>query len=218
MGAEKAGVAKRGLPLVTLAQPPEAIATIERVAAANGALLFVEGREWHIDDSLTPSLPGLHQLRNASLAAEMARRYGVGDAYIRSGIASARWPARFQKLGNGPLARGRKIWIDGAHNPAAAHALAAMIAGRKLHIILGILANKDAEGIVAPLAAQAASLTFVDVPGHASHDAQALAGHWSGRSANDLSGATDALTDDILIAGSLYLCGEALRLNEQQPD
>ena len=80
----------------------------------------------------------------------------------------ASWPARFQRLGDGPLTHGRATWLDGAHNPEASVALAGILAETgPMHVVLGILANKDADAIVEALRPHALSLTFVPVPDHA---------------------------------------------------
>ena len=218
IAGEKAGIAKSGVALVCLAQLPEAMARIEAVAAEADAPLFLEGREWPIDETLRPSMAGAHQLRNANLAAQMAAQAGIAGEAIRAGLASARWPARLQKLAPGPLTGTKHVWIDGAHNPAAAAVLAAELAAHPRHLILGILANKDAEGIIAPLTTHALSLTFVPVPHHDSHDPAALAARWGGNAAASLVEALAGLDDNILIVGSLYLAGEALRLNGEMPD
>ncbi|AYJ87589.1 bifunctional folylpolyglutamate synthase/dihydrofolate synthase [Sphingomonas paeninsulae] len=225
MATEKAGIAKRGVPLVVLAQPAEAIAQIEVAAATIGAPLLIETRDWKIDLSLRPGLPGGHQIRNANLAATMLRTTQfVSDDAIRTGIAQTRWPARLQELAPGPLTAlapaGSTITVDGAHNPAAAEALALELQARPRHLIVGILANKDADNILAALAPHALSLTFINVPHHASADTGALATRWRGRTGGDLG---DALSQflapaNILIVGSLYLAGEALRENRQLPD
>ena len=95
-------------------------------------------------------------------------------------------------------------------------ALAALLAdhGPK-HIVLGILANKDADAIVDVLAPHALSLTFVPVADHAHHDPAELAQRFGGRAAASLKEALADLPAPRLIAGSLYLAGEALRLNNQ---
>lgn len=218
IAAEKAGIAKPGVPLVCLAQEPEALVRIEAVAAAVGAPLLLEGRDWAFDGTLAPALPGAHQIRNANLAARIARSAGFEAAAIRAGIAAARWPARLQRLAPGPLVGARDVWLDGAHNPACAEAIADELARSPRHLILGILANKDADGIIAPLAARALSLTFVDVADHASHPAADLARRWNGHAAADLTEALARSSGPAMIVGSLYLAGEALRLNEQLPD
>ncbi|WP_118856731.1 bifunctional folylpolyglutamate synthase/dihydrofolate synthase [Sphingomonas mesophila] len=221
IAAEKAGIARRGVPLVALAQPPEARAAIVRVAAECGADLRLEGRDWTPDPTLVPALAGPWQVRNANLAWQMlaARdRLPVTPAQFRSGLAAARWPARFQRLADGPLGR-VETWIDGAHNPDAATALATLLETRApMHLVAGILANKDAGAILAALAPHAASLTFVPVPGHDHHDPQALAQKFAGRAAPSLEEALTNLPVPRLIVGSLYLAGRALALNNEQPD
>ena len=233
IAGEKAGIAKPGVPVICLAQEPAALAAIERVCADAGAPLWIEGRDWEIDLTLEPGLAGLHQRRNANLAVQMltvllrkqepwrpqvqpSAGLLLSQEHITRGLSYATWPGRLHRLTKGPLTKGHEIWIDGAHNPTAAQALAQELAKRPMHVVLGILANKDADGIVAPLARHALSLTFVAVPGHDSHDPATLAQKWDGRSAASL---VEALGDcPVLIAGSLYLCGEALRLNGTLPD
>jgi dihydrofolate synthase / folylpolyglutamate synthase len=219
IAGEKAGIAKAGVPLFCLAQPPEAIKAIETVAAKAGAKLLLEGRDWQIDAVLQPSMAGAHQLRNANLAAQMAKQAGIANEAIQSGIANNFWPARLQKLSAGPLTGTKQIWLDGAHNPACADVLAAFLTAQgPKHLVLGILANKDADGMMARLAPHALSLTFIPVPNHDSHDPAVLAACWGGRTATTIEAALAPIDDNILIVGSLYLAGEALRLNNQLPD
>jgi dihydrofolate synthase/folylpolyglutamate synthase len=222
IAGEKAGIAKRGVPLVVLSQAPEAEDAIQCVAQEAGAPVLQEGREWALDPTLRSSLLGDHQVRNANLAWQMLHAQhalSVGRASFLSGLTAAQWPGRFQKLPDGPLTQGVETWVDGAHNVEAAQALAALLAdhGPK-HIVLGILANKDASAIAGALSRHASSLTFVPVPGHEHHDQAALAALFSGRSADSLNDALENLPAPRLIAGSLYLAGEALRLNGQSPD
>jgi len=222
IAGEKAGIAKSGVPLVVLAQAPEAEEAIQKVADERGAPVLLEGRDWAIEPTLRSSLLGEHQVRNANLAWQMLQaqeHLTVGRASFLSGLTSAQWPARFQQLADGPLTRGVETWLDGAHNVEAARALSALLAdhGPK-HIVLGILANKDADAIVAELTPHALSFTFLPVEDHAHHDPAELAKMFGGRCANSLEQALDGLRAPRLIAGSLYLAGEALRLNDQIPD
>jgi dihydrofolate synthase/folylpolyglutamate synthase len=222
IAGEKAGIAKTGVPLVVLAQPPEAEEAIQQIADDCGAPVLMESRDWAIDPSLRSSLLGEHQVRNANLAWQMLHAQHaipVGRASFLSGLTSAKWPARFQELAPGPLIGTTETWLDGAHNLEAAKALAALLAdhGPK-HIVLGILANKDADAIVGELAPHALSFTFLPVADHAHHDPIALAERFGGRAADTLEGALRELPAPRLIAGSLYLAGEALRLNRQLPD
>jgi dihydrofolate synthase/folylpolyglutamate synthase len=222
IAGEKAGIAKRGVPLIVLAAPPKGEEQILRIAEERGAPVRLQDRDWTLDDTLRPALPGYHQVRNANLAWQMLAaqdRLPVSRAQFLSGIASVHWPARFQKLADGPLSRGVETWLDGAHNVEAARALAETLAQKgPMHIVLGVLANKDAGAIVRTLAPHSLSLNFVPVPDHAHHDPAELAYRFGGCSAATLAEALDPLPAPRLIAGSLYLAGEALRLNAQSPD
>lgn len=222
IAAEKAGIAKAGVPLVVLSQPNDAQAAIEEVAGQRRARLHLEGRHWTLDTSLKPALLGSHQVRNANLAWQMLSaqdRLPVGRTSFASGLASANWPARFQRLREGPLARDRATWVDGAHNVEAAAALARLLADvGPMHLVLGILANKEADAIIGALAPYALSLTFVPVLDHEHHDPHALAGRFDGCEASSLQDALEDLPPPRLIAGSLYLAGEALAANDQAPD
>jgi dihydrofolate synthase / folylpolyglutamate synthase len=236
---EKAGIMKRGVPVATLAYPDEAAREIERAAYRARARLHMRGGDWHaqIGDRIAyrdaksaltfplPSLPGRHQADNAALAVAMLRHQdevAVSLEAMAQGIRSARWPARLQLLGEGPLtvlAPGREIWLDGGHNPDAGAAIARHFDGQRLHLVLGMLANKSPEAIAVPLAGQIASLQAVPVPGHDCHQAGAFGA--GAKAASDVTGALAALPADglpVLIAGSLYLAGEVLRLNEEWPD
>ena len=222
IAAEKAGIAKAGIPLVVLTQAAEAEAAIQQAADERGAAVIREGRDWTADPTLRSSLLGDHQVRNANLAWQMLLaqdQVPVGRASFLSGLTSVQWPARFQRLAGGPLTQGIETWIDGAHNVEAAHALAALLAdhGPK-HIVIGILANKDSSAIIAELAPHAASFTFVPVADHEHHDPAELAAQFGGRAAGSLEEALAGLPAPRLIAGSLYLAGKALRLNGQTPD
>ncbi len=222
IAAEKAGIAKSGVPLVTLAQLPAVESAIARVAAGNGAPLLLQSRDWTFDDTLQPAMPGAFQVRNANLAWAMLQaqdRILVNRAAFEIGLGRAKWPARFQRMADGPLTCGIETWIDGAHNEAAAAALASLLVERgAMHIVLGILANKDAAAIIRQLAPHALSLTFVPVLDHHHHDPAVLAAQFGGIAAAGLEEALGPLPAPRLVAGSLYLAGEALAHNDEQPD
>ena len=117
------------------------------------------------------------------------------------------------------MANGIETWLDGAHNPDAATALAAVLGQRgPMHLVVGILANKDAAAIVGLLAPHALSMTFVPIPDHEAHDPAGLAARFHGRAAQSLEEALAPLPAPRLIAGSLYLAGTALTLNGERPD
>jgi dihydrofolate synthase/folylpolyglutamate synthase len=219
---EKAAIAKRGVPLVSLGQLAEAEEAIAQVAAERGAPLLLEGRDWTVDEHLRPGLIGAHQRRNAGLAWAMLStqdELSVPRDTFLEGIATTSWPARFQQLRDGPLTKGKATWIDGAHNAAAADALAEVLGERgPMHIVLGILANKDADAIVGALAQHALSLTFVPVPDHAHHEPEELVQKFGGRAAGSVEQALADLPELRLVAGSLYLAGEVLAANGEVPD
>ena len=181
IAGEKAGIIKRGAPVVVGRQPPEAFEVIEARARALGAPLTALGVDfdgWIERDRLTvqledrlldlpaPSLIGAHQVDNAALAAVAAlrlREARIDEDAIGRGLSSAVWPARFQRLTAGPLgemarAAGADLWLDGGHNPHAARALARTIGdlaardGRPVTLVCGLLANKDADGFFAAFA------------------------------------------------------------------
>jgi dihydrofolate synthase/folylpolyglutamate synthase len=222
IAAEKAGIAKSEVPLICLAQPREAEDVIARIAEDRGAPLLLEGRDWAVDPTLKPGLAGRHQRRNASLAWQMLRAQDslrVSRQVFAEAITKVEWPARFQRLGDGALTMGRVTWLDGAHNPEAAETLAELLKERgPMHLVLGILANKDADAIVSALAPHALSITFVPVPDHPHHDPAALAARFGGRAATGFEDALRDLPEPRLVAGSLYLAGAILSANGQVPN
>jgi len=182
-------------------------------------------RDRHGELSLPlPQLPGRHQGDNAALAVAMLRhqdRVTVSPAAMAEGIRSARWPARLQLLGAGPLtalAPGREVWLDGGHNADAGLAIGRHFAGQRLHLVIGMLANRYPAAIIDPLEGRLASVTAVPIEGSESHGAEAFPGaFW----ASDVAEALEALPDDglpVLIAGSLYLAGKVLAANGEIPD
>jgi dihydrofolate synthase/folylpolyglutamate synthase len=234
---EKAGIAKRGAPLVYLDYPDDVAAVIAEAGEAAGAKLYPAFRRWHYAlandrvqyrdqrGALTvplPALEGPHQIANCALALAMLRHQTALEiplAALKRMPAEAVWPARFQRLRPGPLAGESATWVDGAHNGEAAAALAGTLSSHgPMHLVLGILANKDAGAIVEALAPHALSLSFVPVADHPHYDPKELAERFSGRAASSLAEALADLSEPRLIAGSLYLAGEALAANGEVPD
>ena len=215
---EKAGIAKAGVPLVTIAQPEVEMAAIRAVAAGVGAPVIIARSA----PDVPLALPGAHQRVNAGLAVAMLRAQTalpVSHAAMAAGLAGARWPARMQRLAPGPLTGGREVWLDGGHNPQAGAMLGAHFAGQRLHMVIGMIEGKDPHSLIAPLTPMLASITAVPVPGHDWHPAHAFGP--AATPATDLFAAMAGIPDDglpVLIAGSLYLAGEVLRLNAQLPD
>jgi dihydrofolate synthase/folylpolyglutamate synthase len=239
---EKASIARPDVPLVVQRYPEVAARAVAETAERIGAPLVVRGESWMASapgdaieyaDAMVgltlplPTLSGEHQADNAALAVAMLRHQielPVSPDAMAAGILSARWPARLQQLGDGPLtalAPGRSVWLDGGHNPDAGAAIARHFAGQPLHLIVGMLANKDPAAIVAPLADQLLSLSVVPAPGHDAHATEAFA-PFTKLAVRSFAGVEQALLSlpaggDVLIAGSLYLAGEVLRLNDEVP-
>ncbi len=234
---EKAGIAKKGVPLVAMNNGEKPNREIALVAERVGAVLFAHNKDWYIGsqsgffedkrgelDLPSPSLVGEHQMTNAGLAAAMLRaqtRIAVSDDAMLEGVRAARWPARMQRLGPGPLtalAPDQPVWLDGGHNPSAGAAIAAHFDG-PLHLIIGMIEGKDPRAIIEPLKGRIRSLNVVPVPGHECHPASAFGP--DARAAMNVEDALLHIMGDeypILIAGSLYLAGEVLRLNDELPD
>ncbi len=153
---EKAGVIKPGVPHLIGALPPEADEEMERAAAAAGAPLLRFGRDFRAPD-VAPGLPGAHQVNNAAIAIELASRAWarlgrpapLPPEAVRAGLADVRWPGRLERVTGDVL-------LDCAHNVEGAHALAAALpalaAGRPVALVISIVRDKDAAGILAALA------------------------------------------------------------------
>jgi dihydrofolate synthase/folylpolyglutamate synthase len=240
---EKASIGRPGVPLVTQDYSPHVNRAVTETAAAHNARLFMRNSSWQAEvgeviaycDALgpltlpLPSLAGRHQADNAALAVAMLRHQdavSVSPEAMTQGIKSARWPARLQLLGSGPLTAlvpGRDVWLDGGHNPDAGLAIARHFASAQpVHLIIGMLASKNPAAIVAPLKGRLLSLSVVPAPGHDAHAPQDFAAHSDLPVASfpDVASALAALPPEgnVLIAGSLYLAGEVLRLNLEFPD
>jgi dihydrofolate synthase/folylpolyglutamate synthase len=172
-----------------------------------------------------PQLPGKHQGDNAALAVAMLRHQDhvtVSPAAMAEGLRQARWPARLQLLKPGPLtalAQGHAVWLDGGHNADAGQAIGRHFAGQKLHLVIGMLANRYPQAIIDPLEGRLLSVTAVPIEGSDSHRAEAYRG--TAQWADSVEAALGSLPADgapVLIAGSLYLAGKVLAANGEIPD
>ena len=253
IAAEKAGIAKHGVPLVTMNYPCALRDRIAAVAAAAGAPVVARNAAWWSETARStmryqdagfglvtrrPRLVGAHQSRNLALAIAMLRHQGavvVPEAAMRAAAEWAQWPARLQRLGQGPmtdrLGADGELWVDGAHNPQAAAPLARTLRtiaqGRPVTLVTGMLANKDAEGVLRVLSSAIDDVIAIPVPGHASHDPDDLASiartfGLTAATAPSLIAAIDRAafksSPVVLVAGSLYLAGELLAANGEAPE
>ena len=245
IAGEKAGILKRLVPCVVGPQSEDGLAAIEARAARLGAPLLVYGQHWHVaedrgrmiyqDDTglldlPLPNLPGPHQIQNAGAALAALRHLGFDAEACEAAVTQAVWPARMQRLRQGPLVEAApqaELWLDGGHNPAGGEALAATLARmpkRPTHLICGMLNTKDIGGYLRPLARHADSLTAVSIPGEMNTlpaeetQAAALAAGLAATTADSVLDAVRRISASdpqarILICGSLYLAGQVLREN-----
>ena len=245
IAAEKAGIIKRGVPVVVGPQHEDALEVIEATAARLGAPVLAYGQHWHVQeergrlvfqdengllDLPLPALLGAHQIQNAGAALAALRHLGADEAACEAAMTNAEWPARMQRLKTGPLveaAGDAELWLDGGHNAAAGIALADVLADlpkRPTHLICGMLNTKDVKGYMAPLAAQASSLTAISIPDEintlSAEETEAAAksvGLEATAAANTMAALQAILAKDptarVLICGSLYLAGHILREN-----
>jgi dihydrofolate synthase/folylpolyglutamate synthase len=156
IASEKAGIIKRGTPVVCARQRPEAEKVIRtRAAECEAPLQFVTGSY----DSSPIALRGHHQKQNAAvaIAAIRAAKIDIADKAIARGLATIDWPARFQMWDERTI-------IDGAHNPAAARTLAEtwreFFGDQKVTLVLAVLSDKDLRGICEALAPIADSVVL----------------------------------------------------------
>ena len=245
IAGEKAGILKPGVPCVVGPQHEAARAVIAARAEAVGAPLLIHGQDWlayeergrmvfqdgrGLLDLPLPNLVGPHQVQNAGAALAALRHLGFDQAACEAAVTRAEWPARMQRLKTGPLVEAAgvcELWLDGGHNPAGGQAVAATLARmapKPTHLVTGMLNTKDVAGYMRPLAAHAASLSAVSIPGEAATlpaRATADAANAVGipaQTADSVLAAVSAIAARepgarILICGSLYLAGQVLREN-----
>lgn len=186
---EKAGIIKRGVPVVLGRLDEEARRTIEQVAQERQAPVFRMDEDFRTEgespsqfsyhglglqyDGLTCALEGRHQLDNAACALallEAAAPQGirVTAESVREGLRAVNWAGRLEVVDHHPT-----ILLDGAHNPAAAGVLADYLThsvrshpSRRVVLVLGMMRDKDHRGFVEPLRGlvDAVVLTQVDLP------------------------------------------------------
>jgi dihydrofolate synthase/folylpolyglutamate synthase len=238
IATEKAAIFRSGVAVSSI-QPPEAAAVVVAHAARAGVPLLMEGRDlavtlrerslagqridctgpgWRLDDLRLPLL-GAYQPGNALLAVTAARVLQVSARGIREGLLRARWPGRFE-VRRRP---GGWLVLDGAHNPAGARALAASLEAyfpdASATLVFGVLRDKDASGILAPLLGRIGRVILTASPGpraRAPDELRALVPAPLPVATAPSIGAALALAEAppapalVCVAGSLALVGAAL--------
>lgn len=172
----KAGIIKDGCMVVSYGGNPEADDVIANTCVEKGATLrqpnfaaivpgefSLEGQTFSYKTWQNMSIPlvGEYQMNNAAVVLEAvealrAKGWNISDENVRQGMATTKWPARFEVLRRDPV-----FIVDGGHNPhgikATAQSLQRMFPGRKFTFVTGVMADKDVEsilGLVTPLAKQ----------------------------------------------------------------
>ncbi len=198
IAGEKAQIIKRGRPVVSAAQEPEALAVIEEVASEKRARLTligldVQAREEHgrfvyqdedgLYDLPLPRLAGAHQIQNAALAITGVKTAGfaVDEACAARAMASVDWPARLQTLREGRLPallpEGAEVLLDGGHNGHGGEALSAAVRAmrpRPLVMVCGMISSKDPAAFLAHFSGFAERLIAVPFDYPAALPPQAL--------------------------------------------
>jgi dihydrofolate synthase / folylpolyglutamate synthase len=258
IAGEKAAIIKRGVPVICAEQTPEAMAVIEAQARRMHAPLFAANESWHVNvehgrlvysderglmDLAAPRLFGRHQFDNAGLAIATLRAiptFKVNQTAFEAGIVGAEWPARMQRLTAGELLawgpQGSEIWLDGGHNAEGGRVTAAALGdleervSRPMVVIVGMMANKDAQAFLANFAGLTRHIIAVPIPDTENAmpvDRLADAVRRLGMRVEIAAGVEAALRSlsklayevppRILITGSLYLAGQVLGLNGTPP-
>ena len=239
---EKAGVFRSGRPALVASRRPEALAVFREAARRTGAVLHRLDEEAEIEAeasdlggtrfrlatpqgryALATPLPGAHQAENAAAAVRaaelLAPAFRIPADAIARGVASVRWPGRLERFER----RGRAILLDGCHNAGGAEALARFVAdaGLRPDLIFGAMADKDIESMAAVLAPVVRRVRLVPAASTRAASPEELlrrfAPRGDARAASSLAEALEELLRDpagapIIIAGSLYLVGEARTL------
>ena len=244
IAAEKAGIVKPGRIAIVREQRPEALPVIEdrcsefevrllledrdfglgsRTPAVGGQVISVRGVHAEYPDLVLP-LFGEHAARNAAaavVALEAFEDRALDAKAVRHALSAATSPGRLEVAGRHPL-----LVLDGAHNPAAALALAGTLSEaftwNRLLLVVGVFSNKDLEGIaerLAPLADRAYACASRSVRARGPDEvAEAFASRGVATQAfptvAEAFAAARADADEgdlVLVAGSLYTVADARR-------
>jgi len=234
IAAEKAGIVKHGVPVVTGDLAPEALESVARKVSEMEGPWWRWGHEIRLEgdgpyavqtpvgkvDGLVPGLEGAPQPHNMAVAVAMIHAAGVpsSEEQIRRGVAKASLPGRFQRL----EFAGRRFVLDGAHNGESAVQLAASLhrhfPGQKFTLITGMVDGHDPELVYRPIwdfieQTFVAPIDFYRAlpPSELAHRVPA------GTATSSVDEAIDAslkLDRPILVTGSFYLVGDVLRAIE----
>ena len=252
----KAGIIKTGSTVVTAVQDPEALSELEHAAASHGARFVVQGRDFRLvedrlavggrqidvvgatgqpyDPAFVP-LHGRHQAENVALAiAAVEAFFGserpVPEEVLDEGLGQLTSPGRLQLIGNDPV-----VYVDSAHNPHGAGALVEAVTEsfnfEELALVVGVLSEKDAGGLLRTLAPIAHHVTVTPVDSPRTLDSEALAALATEAIPGTPIEIADSLPEAldvarawaeraegraVLVVGSVLLVGEAIAFSRSE--
>jgi dihydrofolate synthase/folylpolyglutamate synthase len=172
--------------------------------------------------ALRTPLPGAHQVRNAATAVRASELLDapIGADAVERGVASVRWPGRLERFAAG----GRTVLLDGCHNPDGAAALARFLGAARLRpdLVFGAMADKNVESMAELLGPAVRRIRLVPTSSPRAATPEELSRRFAGArsdavASSNLAAALEELLEDpgaesIIVAGSLYLVGEARSL------
>jgi len=251
IAGEKAGIIKEDVPVVSSAQSAEVMEVLALRASEKKSAFFRYPRDfscrivsetpdsicfyYHGDrdhGELRVPLAGEHQMMNAAVAVKtievISGKYPAYPFDVKGGLLNVRWPGRLEIIAGEP-----PILIDGAHNPGAARALSVYmekilaVKYRRVILVLGIMGDKDIEGILRYLLPRASEIIFTAPAYGRAAPADTLASHASslGYTSKKTETVAEAMTlardicqpgDIIVVTGSFYTIGEARELLGKQ--
>lgn len=227
IAAEKAGIIKPGVPVITAAEPGKGLEVIAEVARQKDAPLTIidsNDAQGPLLDAARVPLVGDHQRLNGAVAIATVRavqsQLRVSQEDILMGLSTVNWPGRMQLVTRDS---GQRILLDGAHNVPGAEALARTFQQHfpdaSATLILGMLADKDWRPMTDILAPLGGRLLLVPVGSHRTLAPEEIASACRQANPEAEVSVCSSLVESlrlaerdplVLVTGSLYLVGEAL--------
>jgi dihydrofolate synthase/folylpolyglutamate synthase len=220
IAAEKAGIIKPGVPIVSATQFAEVRTVLEQIAAELSAPISYAENPM---DGLSIGLAGSYQRLNAAIAVSAIRQAGIeaGPEAVKEGLANVYWPGRFQRVEE-------RIVLDGAHNPAAAKCLVETwkecVGPEMATVIFGGLFDKDLQGMILTLSPLTARFLIVPIRSQRAAPPADIEGyvpkHLSATRCASVAQALDLarhFNERVLVTGSLFLVGETLAILGSAP-
>ncbi len=230
IAAEKAGIMKRGVPVVVGNLPAEASLIVSERARElscpeirfgfeydylkeeRGAQLNLGGRSFHI----SPALKGKHQIHNACIAAAVCSLIGCKEEFIQAGLGGTVWPGRLEEI----EFSGKKFLLDAGHNPAGIRALTTYLSenyDRKIGVVFGVLNTKNWAEMLKTLIPFASNWYIVEPQSESAVSSNLIVEYLSGNGIRAIEFGKDyeaclsrvfaSDEKEFLMAGSIYMIG-----------